>query len=168
MDELQVLLDQVDELLGEGIVDGSDALEFAVVVGLASRLGASADALAEAEAWRKGTGAPLLTEIWAEVDPAEYVEALVGVIDGESPAEAVEEALWDFDELVAAAIWSRQTAKVRAAAAEVADLVRDVPEVFAPLRASGVEMARSMAVAEHIDLYGFWLAVADARDPTSG
>ncbi len=162
MSELDVLIDQMDELLGEGIIDGSDALEFAMVAGLAARLGASPGAMEAANAWRTGPGAPLLDEIWAEVDPSEFVESLTACLEGDFDEAKIEEALLDFDELVAAAIWCRQIPRVRAAAAEVSDVVRDVPEAFAALAEMGVGMARSREVAEWAEVYAFWFAVADA------
>jgi hypothetical protein len=48
--ELDVLIEQLEELLGEGIVDAEDALEVAAVAGLAQRLGAPPEALASAVA----------------------------------------------------------------------------------------------------------------------
>jgi hypothetical protein len=146
VDERAVLEGQIEELLGEGISDGSDALELAMVAGLAARLGASPEALAE---------------IWSEVDVDEYVDAIEGLLTADADAEAVEEAVFDFDDLVAAAVWSGAVARVRAACRMVARHVRDVPEVFAPLRPFAVAMARSPAVAEHLELYDYWLALAD-------
>jgi hypothetical protein len=161
VDERAVLEGQIEELLGEGISDGSDALELAMVAGLAARLGASPEALAVAAAWRRGPGQSLLAEIWSEVDVDEYVDAIEGLLTADADAEAVEEAVFDFDDLVAAAVWSGAVARVRAACRMVARHVRDVPEVFAPLRPFAVAMARSPAVAEHLELYDYWLALAD-------
>ena len=161
--ELEVLVDQLEELLEEGAVDGSDALEIAMVAGLAQRLEAPPDVLAEAAAWRAGPGAPLLEEIWAEVaedDPLEELEALV---TQEPDAEALEEALYDVDDLVAAAVWSGHSRRVTVLARRLADLVRDFGEVFAPLGELGGEMAQLRAVGERYDLYDYWFALADLR-----
>jgi hypothetical protein len=48
--ELEVLLEQLQELRGEGVTTGEDALEYATVAGLAARLGPPPGALADAEA----------------------------------------------------------------------------------------------------------------------
>lgn len=164
MDELSVLEGQIDELLGAGVVDGSDALELAICAGLAARLGAAPEALDGAADWRRGPGQRLLGEIWSEIDVDEYVDAIEGLLDSDADPEAVEEAIFDFDDLVAAAIWSGAVARVRPASRMVARHIRDVPEVFVGLRSFAVTMARSPAVVEHLDLYDYWLALADVPD----
>ncbi len=160
--ELEVLEAQIEEMLGEGVVDGADALELAMVAGLAARLGATVEALAPAVDWRRGPGAALLQEIWSEVDVNEYVDDIEALLTSDTTPEAIEEAVYDFDDLVAAAIWSGQVGAVRMATRQVAQHVRDVPEVFECLSTFAKEMARSPAIAEHIDLYDYWLALADA------
>jgi hypothetical protein len=139
--ELDVLVEQLDELLGEGVVDTEDALELAIVAGLAARLGAG-PALADAEAWRDGPGAELVAELWDEVDPDALVEAIDEVSGGGASDEEVEEALFDFDDLVAAALWCRKAAVVRAAARKVEGLVRQVPDPFAPIADLAAPIAR--------------------------
>ncbi len=105
--ELEVLLEQLDELLTEGAVDAEDALEIAVVAGLAHRLGAPAAALVDAEAWRAAAGRDLLAEVWEELDvDALLVEAIDAAATNELPEEEVEEALYDVDEVIAAAVWA--------------------------------------------------------------
>jgi hypothetical protein len=159
--ELDVLVEQLDELLGEGVVDTEDALELAIVAGLAARLGAG-PALADADAWRVGPGAELVAELWDEVDADALVEAIDEVSGGSATDEEVEEALFDFDDLVAAALWCRKPEVVRAAARKVEALIRQVPDPFAPVADLAGPIARLPAVAEHLDLYGYWLAVSDA------
>ena len=60
--ELEVLVEQLDELLVEGATDADDALELATVAGLAARLGASEDAMEEAEVWLRSVEAGGLRE----------------------------------------------------------------------------------------------------------
>ncbi len=162
MSELEVLVEQLEELLSEGAVDVEDALEIAEVAGLALRLGASREAMAAADAWRAGPGGPLLETLWAEVDTAALTEALDACLTGEADEEVLEEALFDLDDLVAAAVWCGRIDVVRAAAREAERTIRLAPDTFAPIADYGVLMSRLSTVAEHLDLYGYWFALADA------
>lgn len=161
--ELEVLLEQLDELLGSPITDEEDALEVAIVAGLAARLSAPPDAMAAAIAWRDGIGRELIDELWQAVDTEELLDTLDGVSSGGATDEEVEEAVYDFDDLVAAAIWCGRAGAVKAAARQAAEIVRMVPDPFADLAPDGVELARLPTVAEHLDLYDYWLAIADSR-----
>ncbi len=162
--ELDVLLEQLDELLGEPVVDAEDALEVAIVAGLAARLAprGGVGSLVDAERWRAGDGRELLAETWDQVDLEPLLEALDEVTGGGATDEEVEEALFDVDDLVAAAIWCGRTDVVRAGARKTAEIVRQIPDVFAPVADLAKEIARLPAVAEHLDLYDYWLAVSDA------
>jgi hypothetical protein len=162
--ELDVLLEQLDELVAEGAVDAEDALEIAVVAGLAKRLGADAAALADAEAWRVGPGADLLRELWDDLDEEALVEAVDACATSESTEEELEEAIYDVDEVVAAAIWAGKSSAVKRLSRRVADSIRQVPERFAPIADVGRELARQPAVAEWSDVYDYWFALADAGD----
>jgi hypothetical protein len=181
--ELVELIDQLDDILGKPLVYTDDALELAIVAGLAERLGASAEVMAPAVAWREGTGKELLDEMWQQVDLEPLLEALEGCVgamevedEEESPSppdeedeeqqeegDPLENALFDIDDLVAAAIWCGRTKLVRATARQVAELVRQVPDPFVSLSPFAVEVARLPTVAQHLDLYDYWLAVADAK-----
>lgn len=162
--ELEVLLEQLDELLGDGAVDADDALEVAIVAGSAARLGAGEEVLEPAVTWRDGPGRELLEIAFEELEIDELIEQIDAVIDGVAEEEEVEEALYDFDDVVVAAIWSGHTGAVRKATREVAKTIRQLPDSFAPLADVGVSMARLPAVAEHLDLYDYWLALADASE----
>lgn len=162
MTEQEVLSEQLDELLGEGAVDADDALEIAMVAGMLDRLGTPPDRLAAAVAWRDGPGRELLDEAFDELELDELIEAIDGVLGGDADEDQVEEVLYDFDEVVAAAIWAGKGGVVRRAAHEVAQTIRQVPDPFAPLADVGSSMARLPAVGAHYDLYAFWMAVADA------
>lgn len=162
MDELDVLLTQLEELLGEAAVDTSDALEIATCAGLAVRLGADAEALAPVDAWREGPGGPLLKQLWEEVDVNAVAEEVDGLLGSNASETELEEAVFDFDDLVAAAAWCGQTDQVRKAAVSVAKTIRLAPELFEPLAPYGVNMSRLRAVGEDLGLYDYWLALADA------
>ncbi len=159
--EREVLVEQLEEMLDEGVFDGSDALEVATLAGLAHRLGADDGVLVEVKTWRAGPGQPLLDEVWEEVDPDEHLDALEAAVHGSEPAEVIEEALYDVDDLIAAAVWSGTTSKVRSLARGTAGLVRDIPEAFVSVVGEGRDMARLRAIAENHDLYDYWLAIAD-------
>ncbi len=161
-DELSVLLEQLDELLADGVEDAEDAMEVAVCAGLAHRLGAAEADLAEVTAWRGAAGADLLDEAWREVALEDMLENLDAVSAG-GEIEDVEEALFDFDDVVAAAVWCRRGDRVRAASAAVEKLIRDIPEPFAPLADVAKGLARLRSVAEHTDLYGYLFALVDAE-----
>jgi hypothetical protein len=160
--ELDVLVEQLDELMSGPVVDGDDALELATVAGLAARLGATPEQLAEAAGFRDGVGQDLFRETWDSVDPAPILEELEGVTGGGATDEQVEEALFDLDDLVAAAIWCGRRDAVRSAAREAASIVRTVPDVFIPLADLAVTLAKLPFVAQDLDLYDYWLAIADA------
>ena len=161
--ELGVLLEQLEELLEEGAVDAQDALEIAMVAGLAERLGGGADpALARAVAWRESGGGDLLRVAFEELEVDEIIDGLEGVLDGEAADEQVEDAVYELDDVVAAAVWSGQAAVVRGLAVEVARTIRQVPEPFAFLADFATDLARLSTVAQRLDVYEYWLAIADA------
>ena len=164
MDELQVLLDQLEEMLGEGATDYDDAIEIAMVAGMAARLGATGELMQRAVAWREGPGRELLDTTFRLIDDEGLRGAIDDVMDGESSDERVEEVLFDVDEVIAAAIWCGQQDQVRALARSVAQAIRQVPDPFACVADTGADMARQPAIAAHLDLYDFWLAVADAAE----
>lgn len=158
-----MLVEQLDELLAEPIVDPDDALEVAIVAGLAARLGAPEEALREAVAWRDGPGRELLEETWEMVDFEPLLEALDECTGGGQTDEEVEEALYDVDDVVAAAIWCGRRPVVRQAARRAAEIVRQIPDPFAPLADLAAQIARLPTIAADFDLYDYWFAVADAR-----
>ena len=160
--ELEVLLEQLDELLEEGAVDAEDALEIAVVAGLAKRLGADAPAMADAEAWRVGPGADLLAEVWGELDIEALQEAVDAAATDDLSEEEVEDAIYDVDEVVTAAVWVGKASAVRALVRGVAKTIRDVPERFAGLADIGAGFAKKPAVGADQDAYDYWFALADA------
>jgi len=161
--ELDVLVDQLDELLGEPIVDEDDALEVATVAGLAARLGALPEQLAAAVAWRDGDGRDLVHALWEAVDAEPLLEELDACTGGGNTDEEIEEALFDVDDLVAAGIWCGRRDAVRPVSRRAVQIVRSVPDVFAPLADLAVTIVKLPAVAEDLDLYGYWLDVAAAH-----
>lgn len=161
MSELQVLVDQLGELLAEGVDDAEDAFEIAVCAGLAARLDDRHPAVVQAAAWRDGAGADLLREAFEEIDMQEILDGIDGVLSGTASDEDVEDAVYELDDVVAAAVWCNRRDVVRKPAIEAARTIRDVPDTFAMLADFGREMARSRSVAENLDVYEYWLAIAD-------
>lgn len=182
--ELSQLVEQLDDILDRPIVDPDDALEVAIVAGLAHRLGAPSDTMAQAIAWRDGVGRELLEETWTEVDLAPLLETLDEVItSGGSPAprpppsespedeeesdeeegDPLENALFDIDDIIAAAIWCGRGRLVRKAARELAETIRQMPDSFVSLSPFASDLAKLPTIAEHLDLYDYWLAISDAR-----
>jgi len=160
--ELAVLIDQLQELFDLGATDGDEALEIAVVAGLATRLDADPVLLEPVEAWRRGPGAELLEEGFTEADIDGLAEAIDDVSGGEVDEEEVEDAVTDFDDLVAAAAWAGRTDLLREAAHRVAEIIRTLPDVFAPLAPDGSAMVRTATVAADPDLYDYWHAIEEA------
>lgn len=160
--ELEVLLEQIGELLAEGTEDGEDAIELASVAGLAARMGASSADLAEVTAWRDGPGAALIDEGWDTIELDTFIEDVDAVCDGEASDEEIEEAIWEVDDLAAAAIWTRRTAKVLPVVKKVARTVRDAPDTFAHLADFAGDVLKLPNVAFDLDAYDFWVAVAQA------
>ena len=158
--ELEVLLEQLDELLGEGVTTGEDALEVATVAGLAVRLGAPPESLKDARDWLEGGGLELVEAGLQDTDLDELVEVL-GNLD-QADEHEVEEAFSDFDDVIAAAVWVGHGAAVRDAAGKVAALIRQVPDPFAFMGPTGALMARSRFLAEDLDVHDYWLAIAEA------
>lgn len=167
VDERQVLIDQLGESLASGVDDADEALELAICAGLLERLDPSAEALAEANMWRQGAGAEMLREAFDELDLEELTDAIDALLTGEATPEQVEDAVWDIDEIVAAAIWANQRKRVRELALEVADTIHKVPEPFVGLAPDATALARTRAIAENVDLYDYWLAIADSVRVTS-
>jgi hypothetical protein len=135
-----------------------------VVAGGAARLGADPYALREAEQWRDGPGAPLLVELWRQVDAEPLLEALEAVSEGGASDEEVEEALFDLDDLVAAGVWCKQRAVVQPTAAKAEAIVRALPDVFEDVADLARDLLRRREVAEELELYGYWLAVVESVD----
>jgi hypothetical protein len=161
--EREVVLEQLQELLDEGVEDEHDALELASLAGLAVRLGAALDAtLQAAEALRDGEAADLLADAFQMLELDDFTEAIDAIAGSPAPLEEIEDAVFDFDEVVAGAIWAGHRLAVRAAARTVAATIRQVPETFAPLSDYATELARSVVVARDMELYDYWFAVADA------
>jgi hypothetical protein len=162
--ELEVLLEQLDELLASPVVDEEDALEIAIVAGSAARLGADPMAMAPAEAWRTGDGAELLASLWEAVEGEPLLEALEAAAEGTLSEEQVEEAVYDVDDLLVAAVWCKQQARVRPFARRAEAIVKELPDVFVDLAPDGRALAKRREVAEELDLYAFWLVIADLEE----
>lgn len=160
--ELDVLMEQLDELLSGGVDDAEDALELASLAGTAARLGADPAWLADAENWKVGPGEELLETAWNLIDLAPLVEAIDAVSCGAETDEEVEEAVFDFDDIVAAAVWCGREDVVAAAAREVEGIISTLPDLFAEMAPYGVDLCRRRAVIDHVEVYGYWLAIAGA------
>ena len=162
MGEIDVLVEQLEELMGEGVVDAEDALELAILAGLATRLDGRSDVLDRAAEWRQ-SNPDLLKEAFEELDWEEILGGLDAVLEGGIEPEVVEEALYELDDVVAAAVWAGQRKAVRKFAQDAAKTIRDVPEPFAALADFAKEMAKSIAIARELDVYEYWLDIADAE-----
>ncbi len=165
--ELEVLLEQLDELLTEGATDVSDALEIAICAGLAQRLGATDEELAPVQAWRDGPGQPLLDELFSAIDVEPLVDDVEAVLGRPIEDRDLEDVVFDFDDLVAAAVWCDREHLLKEAAARVAETIRLSPDTFAALAPYGRQMARLRQVGEHGAVYDYWMALADTAPPSS-
>jgi len=159
-EEIEVLESQLEELLEEGCVDPEDALEVALVAGVASRVGIDPELMAEAEAWRDGAGRELLGEAFSLLDVEEILAEFDAVLDGMSTDEVVEDAILDLDELIAAAIWGGHRGAVSEVSAHATQSVKMMPELFGHLVEEGARMANQPAVGADYDLYGYWIEIA--------
>ena len=159
MTELDVLLEQLDELMGEPIVDGSDALEVVIVAGLAARLGARPEALASCRNWVQNEGHELVQAGFDEVDLDELVHDIDGLVGAED--NEVDDTFSDFDDVVAAAVWCGKKDWVRCHSQSVARSIRQVPETFCGLATLGSAMAGLASVGQNLDVYEYWLAMAE-------
>jgi hypothetical protein len=162
MSEFDVLIEQLDDLVAEGVRDVSDALELATVAGLVARLGAGPQVMARAEAWRDGEGIDLLEILWDEIDLEALTSEVDGCLTGEATDVEIEDAISDFDDVVAAAVWCGKRTVMLSASRYVAQTIRDAPETFAGIADAGSQMARLDAVGQDLGLYDYWLALADA------
>ena len=159
--ELDVLVEQLDELLAEAVVSADEALEVATVAGLAVRLGATSDQVADARQWLDEGGLELVEEGLDEVDWDELVDNLDSLEGADD--HTGDEALSDFDDLVAAAAFVGQESRVREAARKVAAIIRLVPDPFVFMVPTGEQMMGCRLVASDLDLYDYWLAIAQAE-----
>ena len=164
MDERDVLEEQLEDLLAAGATDAEDALEIALVAGMAARLSASPELLRAARVWSQTIGKELLEEAWPLVDLDALQDSFDEVLDGQHTDEEVEEALFDVDELVAAAIWCGQEPVVRGLVKEVTASIRMMPDLFSPLQPEGAAMVQLGTVGSHYDLYDYWFAIASIPD----
>jgi hypothetical protein len=163
--ELEVLLEQLEELLGEGVTTGDDALEVAAVAGLAARLDADPQALADARRWLAEGGREMVRDALDDVDLDELVEALDN-LEGADDHD-VEEALSDLDDVVAAAVWAGLADRVRDAGRRTGALIRQVPDPFAFMADTGRQVARSRVLAEDLETHDYWFAIAEADEWSS-
>lgn len=161
--EVTTLSEQLDEILTTGVDDEEEAIEVAALAGMLARLGADPALLADVRAWRAGPGAQILADALDALDVEAYVADLDDVAQRDATDDEVIDAVYAFDEVVAAAVWCGRRALVAKAAAEVERTIRMIPEPFACLAEEGRALARSREVAASLDVYGYWLAIADAR-----
>jgi len=161
--EFEVLVDQLDEILAEGVEDEDDAIEVAVCAGLIARMGQDDSVLADAIAWRDGPGVELLESAFALLDLDTMVDTIDALTEGEADEEDVDDALSDFDDVVAAVTWAGKPELVRGAAAKVEKIIRTLPDAFVGAADMADMMLAFPAVAREPGLYGYWLAVAEAR-----
>ncbi len=159
--ELEVLNEQLDELLEEGVFDAEDALEIAMVAGLVARLETSSGSLEATEQWRRGPGQPLLEEAWSEFDLDGLVESLEILIREEGTPEKIEEVLLDCDEVIAGAVWLGWGDQVLSASQGIASLVRSSPDSFSHLSKDAVSLTKRRSLAEAFDAYAYWFALVD-------
>lgn len=159
--ELEVLLEQLDEILGEPIVHADDAVEVCTVGGLALRLGASESDLEDLRTWLEEGGGELAREGLEEADWEGMVEALDGLWDATD--SDVEDRLSDFDDVVAACALLGCEPLAREHAKKVAKLIRTVPDPFAFMAATASVMLRCAMVGRDLELYDYWVAIAEAE-----
>ena len=159
--EGDVLVQQIRELMEERIDDADGAMELATVAGLASRLGVSSPVLERAETWCRGSGASLLLDGLSAVDLDVLVEELELVIDANAPAREVEDALFDVDEVLAAAVWAGQGAAVQEAGQAIAELVSRTPALFVDMAVEASDLVQTHSVSSQADVYAYWYAIAD-------
>ena len=159
--EGDVLVQQLSELLADRIVDADGAMELATVAGLASRLGVSSPILDRAETWCRGSGASLLLDGLSAVDLDILVEELELVVGANAPAREIEDALFDVDEVLAAAVWAGQGAAVQEAGHAIAALVANAPSLFAEMAAEASELVRTESVSSEAGIYAYWYAIAE-------
>lgn len=160
-EELDIVTEQLEELLAGPLLDADDVLELATLAGTLQRLGGENHALEDVVAWRDSEEGQ---EQWIEAFEGADIDALVEWIDNLDAAEEaeVEEALSDFDDLVVGAVWCGLRASVLEAAKTVAKSIRAVPDPFAQIADLGSVMARLPGVGQDLELYDYWLAVAEA------
>jgi hypothetical protein len=158
-DDRQVLIDQLNETLDEGAEEWDDALEIATLAGQIARKGERGGALLRAELWRDGPGRPLVDELWDEIDVDGIVAAIEDAAAAGGTEEDLEEAVYDLDDLVAAAVWLGSPARVADASERVASLVADRPDSFAFLVDEAADLCRLPEVANQEAAYAFWFAI---------
>ncbi len=162
-DERGILVDQLRDALDNASKDEDDAIELAVLAGLLARFDTPTAEVDEAKQWaRSEEGKELLAAAFEELDLEGMLQGIEDVLEGDVADEDVEEAVFDFDDVVAAAVWAGFTAKIRPAVKQVAKSVRQVPEPFAGLSDFAKDLAKTKAVAQDLDVYDYLLAIADA------
>lgn len=166
--EGDVLVQQIRELMAERIEDADGAMELATVAGLAARLGVSSPVLERAETWCRGSGAPLLLDGLSAVDLDVLVEELELVIDANAPSREVEDALFDVDEVLAAAVWAGQALAVQQAGQAIAALVANAPALFSEMADEASELIQTQSVASQAEVYAYWYTIADLAEGSDG
>ena len=88
------------------------------------------------------------------------VEELELVVGSNAPAREVEDALFDVDEVLAAAVWAEQGAAVQTAGETITALVASAPDLFAEMAQEASELLQTQSVSSHAEIYAYWYAIA--------
>jgi hypothetical protein len=162
--ETALYVEQLDELLRLGTrMDLDEAVEVAGISGMLARLGATGGWKLRAEAWRDGAGRHLLTEGLETLDGDEILDALDDALAGHGELD-LEDVLYDVDEVVLAAWWSKRTESVRPLIDEVVARVLEEPEPFAELSGYAAEILELPGMSQDDLAASVWVAVAEAAD----
>ena len=131
-----------------------------IVPRLLQRLTDEEPVLWEAAAWRDAAGRSMLEAVWEALDGDVFVEAVEQALDTGADPFDLEEALFEVDELAAAAAWCGREDQVRPVSAKVAEVIRARPGPFDSLTSDAADTVQLPEVAADPDLYAFWWALA--------
>ena len=157
--ESVVLRGQLAKMLGKGAEYSDEAVEIASLAGLLARLGKAADLVKRAQIWSEGAGKRLLAEgldqLSADVLFDEFVSACA-----EDPSEAgVEDALFEFDELLVAIWWTGRAETAAALDLQMMAFITSAPALFQPFAEYAQELTLKFEHGKDRGCFELWGAI---------
>ena len=157
--ESVVLRGQLAKMLGKGAEYSDEAVEIASLAGLLARLGKASDLVKRARIWRDGAGKRLLAEgldqLSADVLFDEFASACA-----EDPSEAgVEDALFEFDELLVAIWWTGREETAGALDLQMIAFIASALALFQPFSEYARELISKLEPGNDVGCSEFWGAI---------
>lgn len=154
--ESVVLRGQLAKMLGKGAEYSDEAIEIASLAGLLARIGKASDLIKRAQIWREGAGKRLLTEGLDQLGGDVLFDEFASIC-AEDPSETgVEDALFEFDELLVAIWWSGREEVASALDLQMIEFITSAPALFQPFAEYAKELTARFRPDDDLGCFEFW------------